>query len=422
MLQTFLSVLLDHALYLTAAAESGSSAFETVNILIPHLFSLSKAYPLVASHHFRNKINLMHKNFLRGSSLGVLSPDAKTWPGAAELTLLRLVGLIWSTSDLSHPVVAPAMLLMCEYLGQARVRNLHDLRTGLFLCSLILSYESMSKRIVPEVLNFLSNGLLILAPHTLASPEALPGALVAHDAFRPELADCEIKDKSAPASQRMSLTADTPDPGSLLLNAESLVDRFAQMWVSNSAFIEMFTPILACMEAVKEKKLGSANKVSIGRDLRPVGNTVLTDHLLPQERHDRVKTSLSRMLKLSGKERRPLRLQHHKPVPIPTFVPKFEEGYQPGRPAFDPDSARNEEAKLKSLIKKERKGAIRELRKDNRFIAEERAKMRDEKDQAYNARINSIRAGLESERAEEKDYEREKARAKAKDRKRAGGR
>lgn len=140
-----------------------------------------------------------------------------------------------------------------------------------------------------------------------------------------------------------------------------------------------------------------------------------------QDRLQRTRSSLERMLKLAQKERKPLRLQSHKPVPIPTFIPKFEEGYQPGRPAFDPDTARNETAKLKALVKKERKGAIRELRKDNRFIAEERARMRDEKDQAYNAKIRSIHAGLESERAEEKDYQRTKARAKAKDRKRAGG-
>lgn len=79
----------------------------------------------------------MQKNLTRGLARGAADPRAKTWPGAAELTLLRTVGMIWSTSDFSHPVVAPAMLLMGQYLSQGRVRNTADLGSGLFLCSLV---------------------------------------------------------------------------------------------------------------------------------------------------------------------------------------------------------------------------------------------------------------------------------------------
>lgn len=80
----------------------------------------------------------MHKNFQRGISKGALQLEAKTWPGLPEVTLLRLVGLVWSTSDLSHPVVAPAMLLICEYLGQARVRTFKDVNVALLLCTIVL--------------------------------------------------------------------------------------------------------------------------------------------------------------------------------------------------------------------------------------------------------------------------------------------
>lgn len=79
----------------------------------------------------------MQKNLTRGLARGAADPRAKTWPGAAELTLLRMVGMIWSTSDFSHPVVAPAMLLMGQYLSQGRVRGTADLGSGLFLCSLV---------------------------------------------------------------------------------------------------------------------------------------------------------------------------------------------------------------------------------------------------------------------------------------------
>ncbi|KAJ3717016.1 hypothetical protein C8R42DRAFT_724656 [Lentinula raphanica] len=66
--------------------------------------------------------------------------------------------------------------------------------------------------------------------------------------------------------------------------------------------------------------------------------------------------------------------------------------------------------------KKERKGAIRELRKDARFLAGvERAKQK-EKVRSYNEHMKRAFGSLEGERAEEKASEREKA----KEKKRAG--
>ncbi len=59
----------------------------------------------------------MHKNLKRGLSKGALDPEAKTWPGLQELSLLRVIGQIWPTSDMNHHVVSPARLLIGAYLG-----------------------------------------------------------------------------------------------------------------------------------------------------------------------------------------------------------------------------------------------------------------------------------------------------------------
>lgn len=74
---------------------------------------------------------------------------------------------------------------------------------------------------------------------------------------------------------------------------------------------------------------------------------------------------------------------------------------------MDPDAERNEAAKLKSMYKKERKGAIRELRKDAKFLAVEKAKERKEKDEGYEKRMRSVVGSIATtERAEEKAAER----------------
>jgi nucleolar protein 14 len=76
----------------------------------------------------------------------------------------------------------------------------------------------------------------------------------------------------------------------------------------------------------------------------------------------------------------------------------------------DPDHERNEASKLLSQYKQERKGAIRELRKDARFLAGVEQKKQAEKDREYNMKMKRVMGSLESERAEEKAMEREKKR------------
>ena len=122
--------------------------------------------------------------------------------------------------------------------------------------------------------------------------------------------------------------------------------------------------------------------------------------------------SLQRLLKFSRKVRQPLRLQAHKPIPIPTYIPKFETTSSNYLRRQDPDHEKNEAAKLRNQYKQERKGAIRELRKDARFLAGVEQKKQIEKDRAYNERMKRVFGSIEGERAEQKAMEREKLKEK----------
>jgi len=73
-------------------------------------------------------------------------------------------------------------------------------------------------------------------------------------------------------------------------------------------------------------------------------------------------------------------------------------------------------SKLRNQLKQEKKGAIRELRKDSRFLAQVQRKEQQEKDKSYSERMKKVHGSIETERAEEKKMEREKAR----DKKRSG--
>ena len=109
-------------------------------------------------------------------------------------------------------------------------------------------------------------------------------------------------------------------------------------------------------------------------------------------------------------------MQAHKPIPIPSYIPKFETSNSNYLRRQDPDHEKNQASKLRNQYKQERRGAIRELRKDSRFLAGVEQKKQIEKDRTYNERMRRVFGTIEGERAEEKAMERERAR----DKRRAG--
>lgn len=134
-LQNLLGVLLDHLLYMSSAEDVQVAV---INDLFPHIIALVKLNPLSAAEFFKAKLEVMHKNLVKGLSRGAANPTSRTFPGLPELLFLRAIGLIWSTSDFSHPVAAPAVLLMGQYLAQGRIRSTADIASGLFLCANML--------------------------------------------------------------------------------------------------------------------------------------------------------------------------------------------------------------------------------------------------------------------------------------------
>ena len=77
--------------------------------------------------------------------------------------------------------------------------------------------------------------------------------------------------------------------------------------------------------------------------------------------------------KLAGAKRAPLAWRAKKAEAIKQFNPMYEEeGYQKGRD-YDPNRERAEQRRLQRQLRQEARGAVRELRKDNRFLAEQRA-------------------------------------------------
>ncbi|KAF4619608.1 hypothetical protein D9613_004925 [Agrocybe pediades] len=395
-LQTLATILIDHVLFIAAPP---TPRFSLITSLFPHILAITKAYPIPIARYFNTKLGLMHKNLKRGLSHGALDPEAKTWPGVPELSLLRLIGPIWPTSDLNHAVVSPTRVLLGAYLGLGRVRSLRDIASGLFLCTLFLQFESLSKRLVPEAINFLVNAVLHLAPHQYQKVSDLPGFFPSPD-FKSDLCRplaMKPKAKKTVVVQRASLNGllsandtDEQSKADLLTLSLELLGKFADLYKGVEGFVELYEPVLAVLENIETKHISEGHKALLSKQV----------------------DALQRLLKFSRQGRKPLRLQAHKPIPIPTYIPKFETTSSNYLRRQDPDHEKNQAAKLRNQYKQERKGAIRELRKDARFLATVEQKKQIEKDRAYNERMRRVFGSIEGERAEEKAMEREKAKEK----------
>ncbi|KAG5938200.1 hypothetical protein E4U53_008064 [Claviceps sorghi] len=356
--------------------EKSSPPFSVLESLIRHTHSLSKMFPSEIGKRFRHHIEeISHSRPLS------LQP--------CDLVLLTAVGTIFPTSDHFHQVVTPAMLTMGRFLGQKVPQTLADFSTGVFLAILSLQYQQLSKRFVPEVPNFCLNTLCALCP--VASNKKLgnfpwhepPAAMRAQKAAaaavrKLTLSDCVAKD--ATVSAKVSTLSTVLD----------VLDAAADLWTGKDAFVETFAQVTDVLKHFT----GKSNRSHLPRPVT--------------DKAEKLMVKLDRMASLAQISRRPLELHHHRPLAIKTYIPKFEETFDPDK-HYDPDRERAELAKLKAEHKKERKGAMRELRKDANFMARENLRIKKAKDEAYEKKFKRLVAEIQSEEGRESNaYEREK--------------
>ncbi|KAI1105208.1 Nop14-like protein [Jackrogersella minutella] len=353
--------------------------FHVLETLIRHIHSLAKSFPIETANEFR----LQFEDFSQSRPLS---------PNLGDLMVLTAVGTIFPTSDHFHHVATPAGLLIARNLEKVPKR-LTDYAQGAFLSTLALQYQQVSKRYVPEVMNFCLNTLCALAPEKATATlgyfpihEPTPGTRISSakslTVRKLAPADCvrdDITDEEA-TSTKLAILATTAQ----------LLEAAADLFSGKTAFFETFEPVKDVLTHLASKPCKTKLPAALN------------------EQFIKLQSKLDRMLRLAHMARRPLELHHHRPLPIKSAIPKFEDSFDPNK-HYDPDRDRAELAKLRAEHKKERKGAMRELRKDTNFMAREQLRMKKAKDAAYEKKYKRLVAEIQGEEGREANaYEREK--------------
>lgn len=357
--------------------------YTVVETLIRHVHSLAKTYPIEIANEYRQIL------------IDLSLSDDKSKPfmlDAGHLVHLTAIGTIFPTSDHFHQVVTPAMLVIGRYLGQGVPTSLEHYATGAYLSILALQFQQLSKRYVPEVINFCLDTMCALAPKKIPSNPGFFHMLEPPQGCR--IRNCQDKTprklnyKDTKCSQHKS-DADVQKL-SILQTTLSLLKAAAETWSGKAAFTETFQPALPVISHL----LSPSCRAHLPK-------TVIST--LTQ-----TSSYLNHALRAAHLSRRNLELHHHKPLAIKTAIPKFEDSFDPDK-HYDPDRERAEMAKLKAEHKREKKGAMRELRKDARFLARENLHRKKIVDEAYEKKYRRLVAEIQStEGKESNDYERER--------------
>ncbi|KAK9476777.1 nucleolar protein 14 [Lipomyces japonicus] len=384
--------------YLLNLADESGNENDGPNKLIRKLYDLTKSYPESLAEAFRAHLLIVRKRL----ESALAQPHETDYPLPSDMFLFALIGFVFSTSDHFHLIVTPAMLIMSQHLSQFKAQTLGDVVSKSLIAKLFVKYQALSKRFIPEVTNYINFTLNTIHP-TQSTGFPLP--------YQPDIIKLsipEVQARNLKISDIMSDTAltaiKTKAEHELILSIFkadlNTLESLLSLWKGYEAYKEIFTPSSQILDALL-KYTGQKKISKIYKSVEPI--IASTDSLL------------KRMIKLQSSTRQPLTLQQHKPIPIPTYAPKFEENYSVDKKSYDPDQQRQEISKLRAQVKKERKGAMRELRKDNAFIAREKIMDKRQKDKEYHEMLARLQGSVQTEEGAEKNkYEIEKRLRKGK--------
>ncbi|KAI5096531.1 nucleolar protein 14, partial [Silurus meridionalis] len=336
--------------YVGELATHNPPQLTTINTLIPQIYSLSQLFPEAACRVMQSLIG----DAAHSMEENVEVKGRAAFPGLDMLIYLRIATLLFPASDFRHPVTTPVFLYISQTLTKCAVVSLESVCAGLILCCLAVECVSLSKRFVPELINYLL-GLLHLAVPTHTSTEyhvVHPFRLQGKSSELLRVCDPQSanswtrKNISLSSAHKVTATTETEKDHfklSVLYACLDLVKRCTALYQQLPAYQHIFQPIRILLA----KHLPVSDYPSALQELR---KEIL--EVIPER----------------PSEHAPLVFDKKKPIPLKLLQPKVVEVLDYGKKRGNTKEEKERE-RLKHKYKKEFKGALREIRKDTRFLA-----------------------------------------------------
>ncbi|XP_067280045.1 nucleolar protein 14 [Pseudorasbora parva] len=357
----------------------------TVNLLIPQLYSLCQMFPEAAC----KAVQTLLSDSAHSMEEALEVKGRVAMPDLDMLVLLKITALLFPTSDFRHPVTTPAFLYISQALSKCVLVSLEDVCKGLMLCCLALQFVSLSKRLFPELLNFLLGLLHLTVPdksstgYTVVSP------------FRQQGKNSDLLVLTDPNASHswnrkpMSLSTAHRSPAERDHFRLSLVD--------------------SCLDLVKRCTSLYKDLPSYGLIFQPI-RTLLLNHLpvelysaCTQDLHSEILDAIPE----KPSQHAPLVFKKKKPIPLKLFTPKIVQILDYGKKRGNTKEEKESE-RLKHKYKREFKGALREIRKDTRFLAREKLGDIMSRDAERKRKVKELFGSLANQEGEWKALKRRK--------------
>lgn len=366
-------------LFTDATTEDVTNSFKIFDKINPFLYDLIHMNPEKASLCLLDVIQEKYSQYKKNS---------KVYPSLETLVFLKLVSNLYTTSDFKHNVVTPCYIFISHMLSKARVRTRQDVAMGLFLVTLVLEYSQSSHRFIPSAFNFLLGVIYMTIPKRPIEQLKIIPPFVSVGPFNKLLAIAEKPEDES--------TEDN------LLRAEDLV----------STTITPDFKIRALNAALRLAK-DAFDKIS-----ENIGSNFLAEPFIPLMEKidlslypDFVKCSFdeakSTLLAIVNKPLKKLTPPEKKPKALRLFEPRIEKVYDDKR---RPKLSEKKEEKVKLIhkIRRETKGAIREIRRDTEFLQKIKINQQIQSDRERKEKVKRIYMEASVQQGELNELKRQK--------------
>ncbi|XP_050310723.1 nucleolar protein 14 homolog [Anthonomus grandis grandis] len=361
-------------------AEVCRNNFKLLATLMPHIFDLAQLNKENAHNSILEVIKEKHQEFRKKS---------KKYPGLEVLVFLKLVSLFFSTSDFRHQIVTPCFMFMEQMLRTCKVKEPKDISYGLFVCTLVLEYTALSKRFLPSTITFLS-GIL-----HMAIPKKSVKIIKVVPPFKPLCTDLVLTE-----------TYNDSQPPQKFNVANLLEQEF-----SDNFKVSCLHLTLKLLNEFRENLQELPSNVEIFADVDKYLGQISMEFY-----PDLVKREYKEFCDSFSKMKSERRLQHlvmeqKKPKALRLYEPKIEEVYDGKRHKMQ-SKEKAERAKLMHKLKKETKGAIREIRRDKSFLGRVKITQQIQSDKERTEKVKRIYSEAANQQSELNALDRQKKRKK----------
>uniref|UniRef100_A0A673WG16 NOP14 nucleolar protein homolog (yeast) n=1 Tax=Salmo trutta TaxID=8032 RepID=A0A673WG16_SALTR len=345
--------------YVGELASRSPPELSTIDKMIPQLYGLCQLFPEAASKAMQT--TLVDSAHSMEEVLEVKGRAA--FPQLDMLIYLKITALLFPTSDFRHPVTTPALLYISQALTKCPVMSLEDVTSGLVLCCLAVEYVSFSKRFCPELINFLLGVL-----HLAVKDKTSTGTVFLL------MGSCHISSSTRPnwlfvfflkvGLSSVLMMCPPPPRLSAVATCLDLLKRCSSLYRELASYSHIFQPITTLLSKhLPIKTYPAALQVS--------GTVVSSkDNLLP-------------------------------------FCKPLNSRLDYGKKRGNTKEEREKE-RLNHKYKKEFKGALREIRKDTRFLAREKLNEVMGRDAERKRKVKELFGSLATQEGEWKALKRRK--------------